>query len=91
MALEWLAVLKTPAAWILKKILTTAGEGYDRHKASNRAMRGEDLASQTSLHNLICEELKKLADSGKSFSGLQPHSSAGFLRVELLHVILLRI
>jgi len=80
MALEWLAVLKTPAVWILKKILTTAGEEYDRHKASNRAMQGEDLASQTSLHNLICEELKKLADSGKSFSGLQPHAFRNWLR-----------
>lgn len=80
MPLDWLTALKTPAVWVFKKVLTVAREGYARHKAGERAMQGEDLASQTSLHNLTWEELKTLADSGKSFSGTQPYAFRNWLQ-----------
>jgi hypothetical protein len=82
MPLDWLTALKTPAAWVFKKILTVSGDAYARHKASERAVQGEDLASQTSLHHLTGEELKKLVASGKSFSGIRPYAFRNWLQQE---------
>lgn len=80
MPLDWLTALKTPAVWVFKKVVTVAREGYARRKVGERAMQGEDLASQTSLDNLIFVELKTLADSGKSFSDVQPYAFRNWLQ-----------
>ena len=61
MALEWLEILKMPVELILKKIVRFIAVRYTRHKASKKAMQGENLASQGSLHNLVKKELEKLA------------------------------
>ncbi|UEG63300.1 NACHT domain-containing protein [Stutzerimonas chloritidismutans] len=75
-----LAILKAPAAWGSKIALKYVAEKLARMKASRKAMRGEDLASQASLHHLIGEELKAFADSGKSFLGLQPYAFRNWLQ-----------
>ncbi|MFJ1253850.1 NACHT domain-containing protein [Cupriavidus sp. CuC1] len=93
MALDWLAIIKTPVGWGLKKLLNIAGARYGRHKASERAMQGEDLASQGSLHHLVKLELERLAAIDSLPPGLQSDEFRNWLRqgenVELFMEVLI--
>lgn len=79
MAIDWLALLKIPG-WVLKKPVKFAVEKYARHKASERAIRGEDLADQSSLHYLVKTELERLAGNDRVPSELQSFECRRWLR-----------
>lgn len=80
MAFDLLTILMTPAEWGVSKLLKSTFEKYARHKASEKAIQGEDLASQASLHNLVKIELEKLAASDKLPPGLQSDEFRNWLR-----------
>jgi hypothetical protein len=71
MAVEWFAILKGPAGWVWAKLLKRAREKYARYRASENAIRGEDLVGKASLHYLVKEQLEKLAASDNLPAGLQ--------------------
>jgi hypothetical protein len=80
MPFDWIALSKTAVMWVIGRALKAAGKKYTRRKASEKAMRGEDLAYQGSLHSLVKIELEGLAANDKVIPGLHPHASRNWLR-----------
>lgn len=80
MPLEWFAMLKAPVMRVIGMLGKGAGEKYARHKASKKAIQGEDLASQGSLQHLVRIELERLAASDQLLPGLHSHASRNWLQ-----------
>jgi len=81
MVIDWLAILKTQAGWVSRKLLKPIGEKYARLRASQKAMRGENLVGQSSLHHLVAIELNKLAARKKLPPALQSDECRNWLRL----------